>query len=331
MEKTAEVDGLWKLPATEIVELLRQGKVTPTQLIHVAVKRIQETNEAVNATPILCIQQALEAARKLEDQGHPPNPGPGYLYGLPILVKDATAVKGLPWTEGSLLYKDRVADHNDPMVDNLERNGGVVLGKTNVPELCAGAQTYNRVFGTTRNPWSLERTAGGSSGGSAAALATGQAWLATGSDLGGSLRIPASFCGVVGMRPSQGVVPRACYKASPADCDAVNGPMARNVPDLGSPTGHHGRLPSWGPKLAARSRNIIQPGGQTGSRRAAHVKAHGLGSGPGRVGPRGPPAGGHLSGGCCLVWQQRHGRVGCLPGPIRRPLHLPGSPSARLC
>jgi len=131
----------------------------------------------------------------------------GCLCGLPVAVKDLDPVEGVRTTWGSPIYKDFVPTASDCMVDVIEANGGVVYAKTNTPEFGAGANTFNEVFGATLNPWNTTKSCAGSSGGSAVALATGMAWLATGSDLGGSLRNPASFCSVVGFRPSPGRVP----------------------------------------------------------------------------------------------------------------------------
>ena len=130
----------------------------------------------------------------------------GLLAGLPVPIKDLTAVAGVLTTQGSPIYKDHVPARSDLVVEHLEANGAVIYAKSNTPEFGAGANTFNEVFGATRNPWDLSRSAAGSSGGAAAALATGTAWLAHGTDMGGSLRNPASFCGVVGMRPSIGRV-----------------------------------------------------------------------------------------------------------------------------
>ncbi|KAK9825914.1 hypothetical protein WJX81_005853 [Elliptochloris bilobata] len=229
---------LWVQSATVVVQLLRDKKVTPLQLIDVAEARIKENDTIVNAVPTLCFERARRQAHELAQRPVPHTPGPGYLFGLPIVVKDLTAVEGVRFTEGSLLHKDRIAEHSDPLVEVLEANGAIIIGKSNTPEFGAGGNTFNEVFGVTRNPWDTRKTAGGSSGGSAAALAAGQAWLATGSDLGGSLRIPAAFCGVVGMRPSPGVVlQRWAPKAPPSGADAggvagLDGPMARSVGDL---------------------------------------------------------------------------------------------------
>src|SRR5438552_13244300 len=130
----------------------------------------------------------------------------GLLAGLPMPIKDLSNVAGVLNTQGSPIYRDYVPKQSDIMVENLEANGAVVYAKSNTPEFGAGANTFNEVFGATLNPWDTSKSAAGSSGGAAVALATGMAWLAQGSDMGGSLRSPASFCGIVGMRPSLGRV-----------------------------------------------------------------------------------------------------------------------------
>jgi amidase len=155
----------------------------------------------------------------------------GLLAGMPIPIKDLFNVEGVLTTQGSPIFKDTIAARSDIVVETLEDNGAVVYAKSNTPEFGAGANTFNEVFGATLNPWDLSRSAAGSSGGAAVALATGMAWLAHGSDMGGSLRNPASFCGVVGMRPSIGRV--AHTPAFKIDRNlTVQGPMARNVEDL---------------------------------------------------------------------------------------------------
>src|SRR6202000_764797 len=155
----------------------------------------------------------------------------GLLAGMPIPIKDLTNVEGVLTTQGSPIYKDTVPARSDLLVEHLETNGAVIYAKSNTPEFGAGANTFNEVFGATRNPWDLSRSAAGSSGGAAVALATGTAWLAHGTDMGGSLRNPASLCGIVGMRPSIGRV--AHTPAAKIDRNlGVHGPMARNVEDL---------------------------------------------------------------------------------------------------
>ena len=160
---------------------------------------------------------------------------------MPIAVKDYNDVGGAPTTYGSPLYADYVPEQSDATVQTLEGNGAIPIAKSNVPEW-AGGHTFNPVYGTTKNPWDNSKSAGGSSGGSAAALASGMTWLATGNDPGGSLRTPAAFNSVVGLRPSPGVVPRG-LRLQPFDTLWVEGPMARNVTDvalmLDAGSGHH--------------------------------------------------------------------------------------------
>jgi amidase len=155
----------------------------------------------------------------------------GRLAGLPVPIKDLTNVAGVLTTQGSPIFRDSIPAKSDILVEHLEANGGVIYAKSNTPEFGAGANTFNEVFGPTLNPWDISRSAAGSSGGAAVALATGTAWLAHGTDMGGSLRNPASFCGIVGLRPSIGRV--AHTPSSSIDRNlTVHGPMARNVEDL---------------------------------------------------------------------------------------------------
>jgi amidase len=221
---------LFRLTAREAVRLLRAGEVSAVELVQAALARIEATDGAVNAIPTRCAERALAHARRL--RGAQPAAGrePAWLGGLPIVVKDLNDVEGVRTTYGSPLFADHVPDGSDAMVRTLEANGAVVIGKGNTPEFGHGANTFNEVFGKTRNPWNTAMTCGGSSGGSAVAVATGQAYLATGSDLGCSLRTPAAFCSVVGLRPSPGRVARSRLRL-PFDDLWVQGPMARNVAD----------------------------------------------------------------------------------------------------
>lgn len=223
------MDELFRMSAREAVRRLQSREVSPTELVRAALARIEATDGALNAIPTRCAERALEHARRLES-GPPPR-HPGWLGGLPIVVKDLNDVAGVRTTYGSPLFADHVPDGSDAMVETLEARGAIVLGKANTPEFGHGANTYNEVFGETRNPWNTAMTCGGSSGGSAVAVATGQAWLATGSDLGCSLRTPAAFCSVVGLRPSPGRVARSRTRL-PFDNLWVQGPMARNVGDV---------------------------------------------------------------------------------------------------
>ena len=221
---------LWRLSATEAVDLLRRREVSPLDMVEASAGRLAETEAHLNAIPTLCIERArAHAERIMADDPETPRPR-GWLGGLPIAVKDLVPVAGVRTTWGSPIYADHVPPRSDIVVETLEANGAIVIGKSNTPEFGAGANTFNEVFGKTRNPWNVEKTCGGSSGGSSTALATGQVWLATGSDLGGSLRIPASFCSVFGMRPSPGRVAHG-PKRLPFEGLMVDGPMARNARD----------------------------------------------------------------------------------------------------
>jgi amidase len=219
---------LCRLTATEAVSLLRHGEVSPLELVDAAEARIAATDPVLNAIPILCLERAREQARRL--MADPPRDAPAhFLHGLPIVVKDNVEVAGVRCTFGSPIFADHVSAASDPVVEKLEASGALVIGKSNIPEFAAGSSTFNDVFGATRNPWSTAATPGGSSGGSAAALAAGQVWLATGNDFGGSIRTPASFCSLVGLRPTAGVVPR--IQKQPYSPLNVEGPLARTVAD----------------------------------------------------------------------------------------------------
>ena len=214
---------LISLPAHAVRTLLQDRQVSPLDLLDALEIRIGEVDPAVNALPTLCFERARARARERDFSTLP-------LAGMPIVIKDLLTVSGVRTTFGSMAYRDHVPQASDLLVERIEAAGGIVYAKSNTPEFGAGANTFNDVFGFTRNPWNTALSAAGSSGGSAVALATGMAWLATGSDLGGSLRNPASFCAVVGLRPSQGRV-----AADPGELAfnrlSMEGPMARNVTD----------------------------------------------------------------------------------------------------
>lgn len=217
------------LTATQARRLIGRKALSPVELLQSCLARIDRVNGKLNAVVTLDAEAGLAAARVAE-AAVMAGARLGPLHGLPVAVKDNRATKGMRTTHASLIYKDNVPDADDPSIALVRRAGGVIFCKTNLPEFGAGANTVNRVFGATGNPFDVTRTCGGSSGGSAVALATGMAPLATGSDYGGSLRTPASFCGVVGFRPSMGVAPmtNAPSMFSPW---GVNGPMGRNVED----------------------------------------------------------------------------------------------------
>jgi amidase len=246
--------------ACDIVDKLNSGEVTPLDLLDVLERRIAEVDAKVNALPTVCLDRARTRARALMQK---PKGERGLLAGLPVPIKDLTNVAGVRTTQGSPIYRDNVPASSDILVEHLEANGGVIYAKSNTPEFGAGANTFNEVFGATRNPWDLSRSAAGSSGGAAVALATGTAWLAHGTDMGGSLRNPASFCGVVGMRPSIGRVARS--PAFKIDRNlTVHGPMARNVEDLAllldAMSGEHPADPLSLPSLPSSFRSAARAG-----------------------------------------------------------------------
>ncbi|HRO58775.1 MAG TPA: amidase family protein [Burkholderiaceae bacterium] len=220
---------LCAMSATQVVGLLERGEVSPLDLVDAAIARIEAIDPVVNALPIRRLEQARDEAKSFVPD-HAAAAAPGWLGGLPIAVKDYNDVGGSLTTYGSPIYAQNRPARSDLTVERLQQRGAIVIAKSNVPEF-AGANTFNTVFGATRNPWNPALTAGGSSGGSAAALASGMVWLATGNDLGGSLRIPASYCGIVGLRPSVGRVVRPA-SLLPFDPLWVEGPMGRCVADV---------------------------------------------------------------------------------------------------
>jgi amidase len=229
MEKKIKFSGpeLCKYEAHEVVKLLKNGDVSSGELLDAATKRISQTGKVINATPTLCEERARMAARSLESSKDSHD---GWLAGLPITIKDLNIVAGVRTTYGSKGFADFIPDESDPLVQLLEARGGIVLGKTNTPEFGAGGNTFNEVFGATLNPWDTSLNAGGSSGGAAASLATGEIWLSHGSDHGGSLRTPAAYCGVVGLRPSPGMA-GGPGKDNAFMIEGTQGPMARSVMD----------------------------------------------------------------------------------------------------
>lgn len=214
------------LSATEVVGLLRRGEVSSHEVIEASLARMAQVEPHVNAVVTPCGERALEASARV-GTGSKNETG---LAGLPVGIKDLNQVAGVRTTFGTPALADFIPDKSDPVVTRIEQNGGIIIGKTNTPEMGAGANTFNAVFGRTRNPWNTSLNAGGSSGGAAVSLATGEVWLSQGSDLAGSLRTPAAYCGVVGMRPSPGLVPGGAGENT-LNLEAVNGPMARNVED----------------------------------------------------------------------------------------------------
>ncbi|MCG6911483.1 MAG: amidase [Deltaproteobacteria bacterium] len=222
---------IYYMDATDLAAMIRQKELSAVEVLRVFLDRIEDVNPKINA---LCAlrppEELLEAARACDEKirgGEPLGP----LHGMPLAVKDLALTRGIVTTFGSRIYKNFIPDQDELFVERLRAAGAIVIGKTNTPEFGAGSHTFNEVYGITRNPYDLSRTAGGSSGGAAAALASGMVPLADGSDLGGSLRNPAAFCNVVGLRPSPGRVP-AWPATSAWQTLSVEGPMARTVRDV---------------------------------------------------------------------------------------------------
>jgi len=218
------MDELIRLNATSIVELLKAGEISIEDSLDALENHIGQVDSEINALPTLCFERARDAARRGDHKN-------SMLAGIPIAIKDLTDVAGVRTTYGSLLHENHVPEQSDILVERIEANGGIIYAKSNTPEFGTGGNTFNDVFGATRNPYDLSRSAGGSSGGAAAALASGTAWLAQGSDLGGSLRTPAAFCGVTSLRPSPGLI-AANPGLQPFNVYAQKGPMARCLADL---------------------------------------------------------------------------------------------------
>jgi len=225
-------EDLIRLTATQAVAKLKTKEISPLDLIDAAEARIAKVEPEVNALPTVCYDRAREHAKRVMAE---PRDGrenqPGWLGGLPVAIKDLMDVKGVRTTYGSPLFKDHVPTASHALVERIESKGGLVLAKSNTPEFGAGGNTFNEVFGRTLNPWNTALTCGGSTGGGAVAMATGEVWLAHGTDHAGSLRRPASYCSIVGLRPSPGRVTRGTPN-NLWSSNSVQGPMARNVPDL---------------------------------------------------------------------------------------------------
>ena len=223
-------DELCWLSATELAARVRRRDVSCREVMDAHLDRIARVNPRLNAVVTLLAEQGREragAADEMLARGKAVGP----LHGLPIAHKDLVLTKGVRTTLGSPIFADFVPDQDEIIVERLRTAGAIMVGKTNTPEFGAGSQTYNQVFGATRNPYDSSTTCGGSSGGAAVALATGMLPIADGSDLGGSLRNPASFCNVVGLRPAPGRVPTWPHRVGWFPL-AVEGPLARTVQDV---------------------------------------------------------------------------------------------------
>jgi aspartyl-tRNA(Asn)/glutamyl-tRNA(Gln) amidotransferase subunit A len=221
-------DELCFLPAVEMRERYSQRELSPVEVTEAILGRIERLNPRYVAYITVTAEIAMEQARAAE-RAYAPGGEPGILAGIPLSLKDLTPTKGIRTTRGSLLYEDWIPEEDSPLAERVFAAGAVLLGKTNTPEFGWMANTTNRVVGATHNPWRHGMTAGGSSGGAAAAVAAGMGPLAQGSDGGGSIRIPGSFCGIFGLKPSFGLVPM--YPPSAFGDLSHLGPMTRTVRD----------------------------------------------------------------------------------------------------
>jgi len=219
------------LPATELARLYRARKASPLEVMQAVLARIDAVNPAVNAYVTVARESALAEARRATRALGSKRQAVPLLHGVPVSIKDLFSTRGMRTTWGSIIYQDHVPAEDDLVVERLRTAGAIIVGKTNTPEFGAGGNTVNAVFGATRNPWNTALTSGGSSGGAAVAVATGMGPLAQGSDLGGSLRVPAAFCGVVGFRTTPGLLP-TYPRALVWDTLSVSGPIARTVADV---------------------------------------------------------------------------------------------------
>jgi amidase len=252
---------LARQPARELARLIRTRAVSPVEVLDAHLDVIARVNPKLNAIVTLAADAARDAARSAEDavmKGDPLGP----LHGLPVAIKDVTPTAGIRTTFASPLYKDLVPTEDAEVVSRLKAAGAIVLAKTNTPEFACGAYTNNALFGPTRNPWNPDLSPAGSSGGSAVAVATGMVPIAQGTDFGGSVRVPAAFCGIVGIRPTPGLTPNHPMPLA-WDPGQVHGPLARDAEDAAlmidamigpSPLSPISSAPPWQSALAELER-----------------------------------------------------------------------------
>ena len=315
--RAAASDDLCDRSAIELATLIRTRKASAREVMAAHLARIRKVNPTINAIVAKLDDDACLALADDADRRAAKGETLGPLHGLPIAFKDLQPAVGFPFTRGSLIYKDFRPTEDSVLVERLRRAGTIPIGKTNTPEFGMGSHTYNRVYGITRNPYDPTKSAGGSSGGAGAALASGMLPIADGSDMGGSLRNPGNFNNVVGMRPTVGLVPSA-PNPYPLFGFATNGPLARTVTDvallMSVMAGPDPRDPGCD---AMRSRQLPRP---PGKRRAR--QAHRLVPGPGR--PAARSAGTHGARGAAkdLRGTRLH-RRGCRPRSARRRFDLP--------
>jgi amidase len=271
-------DSLAFLPAHELARRVRAREVSPVEVLDACMAQVERHNGEINAVVTLNPGARDDAAALERRLAAGEDVGP--LAGVPVGIKDVTEVAGVRTTYGSPLFTDFVPEEDALVVERLRAAGAVILGKTNTPEFAAGGNTFNPVFGRTRNPWNPERSAGGSTGGGAAGLATGMFALAQGTDLGGSLRIPASFCGIVGLRPSVGLVPTVPQDFM-WDPMQVTGVMGRSAEDvalaLGAVAGASDRAPLAQPTEGRDFAAAVRQGDARGMRVAYCPDIAGIG------------------------------------------------------
>jgi Asp-tRNA(Asn)/Glu-tRNA(Gln) amidotransferase A subunit family amidase len=217
------------LSAADARRMFESAELSPVELMAAVIERAEQVDGEVNALCHRFFDEAMEQARGAEQRYMGKGDAPRPLEGIPTAVKEEEAVAGQPWTQGSLIYREQIAQESSPFAERILDSGAIVHARTTAPEFSCAGFTHSRLWGVTRNPWNLECAVGGSSGGSAAALASGTATLASGSDIGGSIRIPASFNGVVGFKPPYGRVPQEAPFNLDAYCHC--GPLARTVTD----------------------------------------------------------------------------------------------------
>ena len=216
--------------AREQAKLIASGELLSEELVQSHIDQIERINPSVNAVVTVVEDSAIEQARNA-DKARFADAELGPIHGLPVVVKDLQDTAGIQTTHGSLIYKNNIPSSDSLIVERLKNAGAIVVGKSNTPEFGAGSQTFNAVFGATKNPYDTSKTCGGSSGGAGVALATGMTTIATGSDFGGSLRNPAAWCNVVGIRPSLGLVPGIGVDLGWSNL-STDGPMGRTVDDV---------------------------------------------------------------------------------------------------
>ena len=224
-------DDLCFASARDLAALIREGKLSARTLMEAHLRQIERINPKVNAIVTMVPEPELLAQARAADEAVSKRNSLGPLHGLPVAVKDLVDTKGIRTTYGSPLFKDHVPERDALAVERMKNAGAIVIGKTNTPEFGMGSQTFNPIFGPTRNPYDITKTCGGSTGGGAVALACGMAPIVNGTDMGGSLRNPANFCNVVGIRPSPGRVPNDSWTQLAWLPLTVSGPMARSVAD----------------------------------------------------------------------------------------------------